>query len=151
MNFATDISFYAGTVSFSRGWGPKCHAFFINERNPWPGMFQGEATHILDAALLFQNFNDELPPAMRASAERYATDILAFTSGRAPWVGRDGEGQGVKVYGPSSWDPEVVEPTAKIVDDVDSSEAGRRRAVIDIGRQVGLDTLAFVAGSFMAP
>lgn len=144
------MSFYAGTVSFSQGWGPNCHAFFINERNPWEGMFQGETTHVFDAALLFQNFNEELPPAMRASGESYATDVLTFASGRAPWVGQDG-GQGVKVYGPSSWDPEVVEPTVKIVDSVVSPEAGRRRTVIDIGKQVGFDTLAFVAGSFMAP
>lgn len=113
-------------------------------------MFQGEATHVFDAVLLFQNFNDELPPAMRAAAERFATDVLTFVSGQSPWVGRDGEGQGVKVYGPSSWDAEVVEPTAKIVDDVVSSEAGRRNVIIDVGCQVGFDTLASVAGSFMS-
>lgn len=145
LDMATDVSYYAATVSFARGWGAggSCRAFFLNERNSGDGPYRGEATHTFDAVLLFQNFNDGLPPAVRGAARAFARDVLAFANGT-------GGGKGVKVYGPSSWDEGVTEPAVEIVDDVVSEGAGRRKVVIDVGERVGLDTLASVVGSFIA-
>lgn len=98
---------------------------------------------MFDAVLLFQNFNDGLPPAVRAAAEGFARDLLAFAGGK-------GEG-GVKVYGPSSWDEGVGEASVRVVDGVVGEGTGRRGVVVEVGEVVGFDKLAAVMGSFMAP
>ena len=113
-------------------------------------MFQGEATHVFDAVLLFQNFNDELPPAMRAAAERFATDVLTFCEWAVPLGGAGWGGQGVKVYGLSSWDAEVVEPTAKIVDDVVSSVGGAEKCYHRCGVPGWIRHPCVGCGSFMS-
>lgn len=143
LDFATDVSFYAATVSYTRGWGPNCSAFFLNEGNPGEGAFRGEATHVFDAVLLFQNFNDGLPPAVRKTAEGFGRDLVAFASGKRQ--------EGVKVYGPSGWEEGVQEASVKVVDGVVGEGTGRRGVVIEAGEKVGFDTLAAVVGSFLAP
>ncbi|KAH7000696.1 esterase/lipase [Ilyonectria destructans] len=150
LDFFNDLGYYAATVSFARGWSPECHAFFINERNPWKGMFQGEATHIVDAILLFQNFNDDLPPAMKEAAIQLAVDVFTFIGGRPPWPSCNNDTQCAKVYGPSSWDTHITQPSSMIVDDVVSDNTGRRREMIDIGSLIGLDELGLALAAFVA-
>src|SRR5882724_11559116 len=60
LNFITDIGFLAPTLTYARGWPGKSYVYCFNERNPWEGRFKGHASHILDVAFLFQNFNDAL-------------------------------------------------------------------------------------------
>ncbi|KAM5349585.1 hypothetical protein ACJ41O_006090 [Fusarium nematophilum] len=150
LDYANDLCYYAATVAFARGWPTDRYVFFLNERNPWPGLFQGEATHVFDVSLLFQNFNERLPPAMRNAARRFATDVFTFVHGNSPWPSHTVDRQRAKVYGPSSWDTTVDEPVSRLVDGLVSPETGRRRVMIDIGDQVGFDCLASAFTSFLA-
>lgn len=164
LHFANDIGYYAPTVSFARGW-PKptasssssastsssssssIYTFFFNEPNPWPGPFQGQASHVLDVVFLFQNFNDHLPPAQRAAAEGFALDLMRFVAGQEPWAPY----KKAKVFGPS---PTTTEQTdskqavAKVIADAESPETGRRMAILELGKEVGFDKLVEAFGRF---
>ncbi|KXJ87815.1 esterase/lipase [Microdochium bolleyi] len=156
LTFLNDISYYAATVTFARGWTTahhsNCHAFFVNEQNPWEGMFQGEATHIMDVMLLFQNLNKQFPPAVRANAVQFAVDCFTFMYGRQQqlWPSFSQRMQCVKVYGPSSWEPDADTPVAKVIDDILAPDSGRRRVMIDLGDRFGLDALAQAVAGFNA-
>ncbi|EHY61023.1 hypothetical protein ABEF95_010221 [Exophiala dermatitidis] len=150
LHFANDIGYYAATISFARGWSSssspsssKALVFFFNEPNPWPGPFQGQATHVLDVVFLFQNFNDKLPPAQRAAAEGFALDLMAFVSGKTPWNPYTPGARTAKVFGPS-----LTDAVTKVVADAESVETGRRAAILELGKQVGLDKLAEAFGRF---
>ncbi|KAJ4530043.1 hypothetical protein HRR80_000792 [Exophiala dermatitidis] len=150
LHFANDIGYYAATVSFARGWpsssspsSSKALVFFFNEPNPWPGPFQGQATHVLDVVFLFQNFNDRLPPAQRAAAEGFALDLMAFVSGKTPWNPYTPGARTAKVFGPS-----LTDAVTKVVADAESVETGRRATILELGKQVGLDKLAQAFGRF---
>lgn len=150
LHFFNDISYYAPTIHFARGWSSNCHVFFINERNPWEGMFKGEATHVMDVMLLFQNLNEQFPPAVQANAVQFAVDCFKFMHGTQPWPSCTAEQQSAKIYGPSSWKPRVSAPIAKVVDDILSPETGRRRVMIDFGARLGFDELARAVARFNA-
>jgi hypothetical protein len=60
LQFANDIGFYTPLVSIASGWPKKAYVIHFKEPNPWPGRYHGVATHILDAAFLFQNYNEFL-------------------------------------------------------------------------------------------
>ncbi|KAL6399472.1 esterase/lipase [Ilyonectria robusta] len=104
----------------------------------------------MDAILLFQNFNDDLPPAMKEAATQLAVDAFTFIGGRPPWPSCNDDTQCVKVYGPSSWDTHIIQPSSMIVDDVVSDNTGRRREMIDIGSLIGLDELGLALAAFVA-
>jgi len=149
--FCTAIGYYAATTSFARGWpdtpssSSKLFTFFFNEPNPWPGAFQGQATHVLDVVFLFQNYNDKLPPAQRAAAEGFALDLMRFVAGQAPWEANTAKQRKAKVFGPSKGTSEAV---TKVVDNAESEEGGRRTAILELGSQVGLDKLSEAFGRF---
>ncbi|KAL2399166.1 hypothetical protein ABEF95_000334 [Exophiala dermatitidis] len=150
LHFANDIGYYAATMSFARGWpsssspsSSRALVFFFNEPNPWPGPFQGQATHVLDVVFLFQNFNDKLPPAQRAAAEGFALDLMAFVAGKTPWDPYTPEARTAKVFGPS-----LTEAVTRVVADAESVEPGRRKTILELGKQVGLDKLAQAFGRF---
>ncbi|KAI1843768.1 hypothetical protein JX265_001062 [Neoarthrinium moseri] len=148
--FVNDLCYFGATATFAEGWSNNCYTFFMNERNPWDGRFKGEATHVIDVSLLFQNFNDQLPTAMQASAKAFATDLFTFMAGRAPWPACTEKAQTARVYGPSSWETEVQNSTLHVVHSLVAPETGRRGAILDIGRRLGLDNLAAAFGSFAA-
>ena len=47
---------------------------------------EGDTTHVLDVAFLFQNFNEFLPPAQKNVAVRFARCFIKFVNGEAPWA-----------------------------------------------------------------
>jgi hypothetical protein len=145
LSFINDIGYFAATYSFGKGWGPNTYTFLLNEKNPWSGMFQGQPTHVIDVTLLFQNFKNDLPPAMVEAGKQMAGDLFTFMWGSAPWPSK-----GTKVYGPSSWDAKATDATSKVVNDILAAETGRRRAMIDIGESIGFDKIASAYGAFMA-
>jgi hypothetical protein len=150
LNFANDLSYYAPTVSFAQGWTANCHVFFINEPNPFPGMFQGESTHTMDVTLLFQNLNDFLPPAVKENAVQLASDVFTFMYGGRPWPSCTEQEQGAKVFGPSSWDLRVTSPSVGVIDNLLSESSGRRRVMVDLGARIGFDDLAKAFAAFSA-
>ncbi|CZR40603.1 uncharacterized protein FPRO_05503 [Fusarium proliferatum ET1] len=142
LRFSTDIGYYAATCSFAQGWAPITHTFAFNEPNPWSGMFQGHATHVFDIAMLFQNFQTDLPAAQVEAGRQMAADLFLFVHGRPPWVTA---GKGTMVYGPS-----VVGPVRNVVSGRLPEEAGRRRAIIDASDAITVDEIAAAHAAFMA-
>ncbi len=160
MNFlqlATDIGYYAATTSFVRGWpesgAGKCYTFCFNEPNPWPGPFQGKATHVLDVAFLFQNYNDKLGPEQKAAAEGFGVDFMKFVSGQDPWQNSTAAHRTAKVFGPSlgpsNKGTEAVAVT-KVVDNAEESpeETGRKTTILELGKEVGFDMIAQAMRNF---
>ncbi|KAF6832413.1 carboxylesterase [Colletotrichum musicola] len=85
LKFASDIFFQAPALSFATNFPGDSFLLEFAEENPWEGPFKGHSTHVLDVAFLFQNFSEHLSPTQRASAVRFAEDLVDFVNGEAPW------------------------------------------------------------------
>ncbi|KAJ4345460.1 uncharacterized protein N0V89_011591 [Didymosphaeria variabile] len=147
LRFGTEISFYAPSRAFAKGWprtkDSKFFLYHFNEGIPWEGQFQGEAGHILDVAYLFQNYNEHLNDAQKKVARAYGEDIIEFINGNDPWPPVEGEKFGARVYGPSS---EGI--TTKYVASGNPEEIGRHDRVLKLGEQVGFDLVMDVFQNF---
>lgn len=141
LRFASDICFRAPVLAFARGWTGNAHVYHFNQPNTWEGPWKGHATHILDAAYLFMNFDEHLTVSQRALAERFAVDVITFANGRTPWTPFKGEKGFVNVYGPTQ------EPDA-IAGSYDSAERTEWTAKLERG--IGLDNLSRAWGAYMA-
>ncbi|KAL1602608.1 hypothetical protein SLS60_006024 [Paraconiothyrium brasiliense] len=95
---ATDIVYAAPALSFARAWSGKTYAYHFNEGNPWDGQFKGMATHMLDAAFLFQNYNERMNKGAKVVAQEFARAFLAFVNGIGPWKDFE-EDENVKAFG----------------------------------------------------
>lgn len=149
LRLANDISFYAPTVTFAQGWPGKCHLLCFNEPNPWDGQWKGEATHILDVAFLFQNYNEFLSPAQRASAENFGADIMKFVAGLEPWTPFSQDHPTTKIYGPSSSTGEGATPVTSLVQGL-SKDRMRNDSILEFGRILGLDNISLAWNTFMS-
>ncbi|KAL2205521.1 carboxylesterase-like protein, partial [Sarocladium strictum] len=141
LRFSNDVGYFAATHSFALGLAPITHTFAFNEPNPWSGPFQGQASHVFDIALLFQNFQEDLRPSQVEAGKQMAADVFDFVHGKEPWVTAE---NGTMVYGPS-----FGEPARKVVADRLSAETGRRRAIIDAGKKIGMDKIVAALDAFM--
>jgi carboxylesterase type B len=100
-DLATDIAYAAPALAYARSFPGKTFIYHFNETNPWEGMFKGKSTHMLDAAFLFQHFNDYMKPKVQEVAKVLATDIIKFANGVRPWAEfEEGDGK-VRTFGPS--------------------------------------------------
>ena len=92
LDFGNDISFAQPARAFAQAWSSspvsdtKSFLYHFNVPNPWAGPWKGHATHILDIAFLFQNYNAFLSPGQRSCAQRFAKDVIAYVNGIKPWV-----------------------------------------------------------------
>lgn len=101
IDLATDIAYVAPTLAFARSFPGKTFYYQFNEPNPWIGAFEGKSTHMLDAAFLFQHFNEHMASGAQEVAKSLAEDFVKFANGGEPWAEFD-EGMGqVRTYGPS--------------------------------------------------
>ncbi|KAH5347573.1 hypothetical protein HBI33_223380 [Parastagonospora nodorum] len=100
MELATDIAYIAPALAWARSFPGKSYYYQFNEPNPWDGMFKGHSTHMLDAAFLFQHFNDELSPEALEVATTLAQDFVRFANGVEPWSEFDEKMGMVRTYGP---------------------------------------------------
>jgi carboxylesterase type B len=100
LDLATDVAYVTPAVAYARCF-PKSYYYHFNEPNPWDGPLKGCSTHMLDAAFLFQNFNEHMPPKMQDMAKGLAIDFVKFANGVAPWVEYSRGREEVRVYGPS--------------------------------------------------
>lgn len=149
LDFLNDLGYYVPSMALARGWPGKAYLFHFNEKNPWEGQFKGRASHVLDVAFLFQNFNDSLPRAQKAAAERMGLDLMTFVSGKAPWKQFSLATPFTKVYGSSSWDEKVSEPSSKIVDTMDEQQRDRRGSMLLFAQTIGMDNIANACQAFM--
>lgn len=98
--FFTDILFYAPSVAMAKRW-ERSYVCHFNEENPWEGIYTGQASHMLDIAYLWQNYNHKLTAPQQAVAKTLAENVIAFSAGQEPVPPFNLE-QCVGVYGPSS-------------------------------------------------
>ncbi|KAK2777060.1 hypothetical protein FQN52_003243 [Onygenales sp. PD_12] len=148
LHFATDLLFHAPVHFIATAWPrpTRSFAYFFNEPNPWDGPFKGYATHVLDVAFLFLNFEacfGEGDDAEREAERRkavgrgFAGDLGGFCYGRG--VGGCWEEGKVRVYGGFG--------EGGVVRDVGKGEVGR--GVFEFGEAVGFDVLMKVWGGIM--
>jgi hypothetical protein len=101
IDLGTDVAYVAPALAYARSFPGKTYHYHFNEPNPWDGQFEGYSTHILGAALLFQNFNEHLSVKVQKVAKALALDFVKFAHGVKPWDGFDKETGRVRTYGPS--------------------------------------------------
>ncbi|KAG8162827.1 hypothetical protein KVR01_007305 [Diaporthe batatas] len=156
LNFINDIGFAQparATAGAFAGAGPRLgtRSFLahFNMPNPWPGLWQGHATHALDIAILLGNYNAFLGPGQRATAEQMAGDFLAFANGAEPFAPYAVGGDGVaKVYQAAA---DAEEDESRVVKVSSGGDTGRRQILDKLaGRDPSvLDKLLDVFGLFL--
>jgi hypothetical protein len=146
LNFITDIGFLAPTLTYAVGWPGKAYVYCFNEPNPWEGRFNGHASHILDVAFLFQNFNDALSTAQALSARNFAVDVCKFVNGVEPWDAFQPK-HAVRVYGPSNQGSEAV---LLQVHGKTDQRTGRRSDIFQFVKEPGLDAISTAFSMYLA-
>jgi carboxylesterase type B len=131
LQFANDISFYVPSRVLAASLSPsvQTHQYRFNEPNPWNGQWKGHAAHVVDIVFLFQNFNEFLDERQKGVAVQFAKDVITFVNGEEPWTA------GVDIV--KVFDPVVG---MAVVDDA-SEKTGRRKAMLELGEEVGLDVI----------
>ena len=148
LRFATDIGFFAPALAFAKAWTGHAYLFHFNEPNPWEGPWKGEATHILDVAFLFQNFNAFLSDPQIRVATDFATNVFHFvTTGKPLWPAFKTEEPGAYVFGPSK--ESTTEFVANYNSGIAEEGSGRKPTILQLGDSIGLDELAAVWGNFL--
>ncbi|KAF2995977.1 hypothetical protein E8E14_004570 [Neopestalotiopsis sp. 37M] len=98
LQYISDVAFLAPAILMAAGFPNTSYVYAFNEPNPWEGAFKGEASHILDVAFIFQNYNEHLNESQRASAVTFGQDIIKFVNGEAPWKPFSPGNHGSAVY-----------------------------------------------------
>lgn len=143
VQFITDISFYAPSVTLAEMWpGPVMLGHF-NERNPWDGIYKGRANHLLDTAFLWGNYNQRYENANWTVARAMAEDVVSFTSNSDDLPLFENKKQ-VTVYGPSE------EGIARKTSVLGGEDTQRNSVIFDLADKVGgLDTLLEAMVNFL--
>lgn len=156
LDFINDIGFAQPAKATVEAWagagsrlGTKSFLAHFNVPNPWPGQWQGRATHALDIAILLGNYNEFLSPGQKASSDEMSGDFLAFVYGKEPFSPYTaGSGAVSKVYqaGVDAKDDE-----SRVVKKSSETDTGRRRILDDFaaGDPIVLDKLLDVFGLFL--
>ncbi|KAM5353295.1 hypothetical protein ACJZ2D_016804 [Fusarium nematophilum] len=85
----TDVGFYTPTGIALQGWpcNKGRYLYHFNAPNPFPGPLQGKASHVLDVAFLFQNYNEYLSAEEVKVAKAFALAIVDFANdGKPGWM-----------------------------------------------------------------
>ncbi|KAH6995430.1 carboxylesteras-like protein [Ilyonectria destructans] len=98
LNFINDAAFSMPAAELAMRFPGNSFLYVFNEQNPWHGLFKGHASHILDIAFLFQNYNDALDESQRASAKVFGMDVIKFVNGEQPWAAFNSDQPGAAVY-----------------------------------------------------
>lgn len=144
LHFAHDVVQLAATRYIAKRWPGLAYVYHFNEPNPWEGRFQGVASHLLDSAFLFQNYESFLDEDQASSGRTFARHVIEFVNGEEPY-GAFASGSGkVQVYGPG-------EPRERQVDAGDLAAAGRRDHIFRLAGDVGLDRLSAIVHMTLQP
>lgn len=109
--FINDVAFSLPAVDLAANYPQKSYVVAFNEKNPWEGPFKGEASHILDVAFLFQNFNDQLSPQQQKAARQFGEDVISFVSGDEIWPAFNKTQHAMAVY--ADGERKIVEPPSE--------------------------------------
>lgn len=145
LNFAQDAIFYAPALALAKAWSGPAYVYHFNEPNPWDGPWKGRASHITDIGYLFHNFDEYMTDAQRAVGARYASDLIEFTNGKAPWpaLGEGGKNR-ARVYGPSG--SGLIATTAEL----GATATGRRTWAYEVLEDIGADRANDAVHRFLA-
>lgn len=145
IDFATDIAYVAPALAYARVFPGKSYLYNFDELNPWDGPLKGLSTHMLDAAYLFQNFNEDLSEKAREVTKTFAMDFVRFANGVEPWEKYTKEKGTCRVYGPS-------EKCVVGVLEGDGWATGRRNTLwrLSEGGKVDLDPISVAWDMFVA-
>lgn len=147
LGFANDIGYFAPTLMFAEGFSGKAYVYCFDETNPWQGRFEGYASHVLDVAFLFQNFNHRLSDAQAKSARNFAIDVISFVSGNAPWTVYEKDTAIARIYGPSKQGGEAILRESSFSSDV---ETVRDMKLFRFDQAPGLDVISAAFDKFLA-
>ncbi|KAI9159180.1 hypothetical protein HJFPF1_07188 [Paramyrothecium foliicola] len=112
VNFWGDLHFFTPVIQIAKAWPGTAYVHHFNEPNPWSGSSKGKASHLLDVAFLFQNFNEFLSGSQVKTAKQQATDLLTFVWGGVPFPVYAGSRGGARVYGAGGVDEGPVVSSA---------------------------------------
>ncbi|PKS09624.1 hypothetical protein jhhlp_004243 [Lomentospora prolificans] len=131
LEFATDIVFTVPNDLFAEAWPKSKYVYHIDEPNPWEGPFLGHATHILDVALLFKNFDEKLDAPARSVGGAFSDNMIKFVNGEAPWKANTTDDPVAFIYRQGV--NEVREDTSRSV--------GRKQILYRLQDSIGLDSI----------
>ncbi|SPO07784.1 related to carboxylesterase [Cephalotrichum gorgonifer] len=143
LKFISDVAFFMPAVEIASNFPKNSFIFGFNEPNPWDGLFKGHASHVLDVAFLFQNYNQFLDETQRASAVAFATDVITFTNSQQPWKPFNNGDNGAAFY--SNGKRGFSEPSF-------TEQSGRSPFILEVGRDEtgpGKDVLVQVFTDFI--
>ncbi|CAK7202829.1 hypothetical protein SEUCBS139899_005556 [Sporothrix eucalyptigena] len=138
LQFASDIGYCAPAHVLAKTFPGEAFVLQFSEPNPWDGPFKGYTTHVLDIAFIFQNYREHLDAEQLATSEKFATDIIHFSNGSAPWDDYHKSGT-VAVY----------ENGTRICKEGQAVLSKEYQGLVKIGEVVGLDTLASLVVGFV--
>lgn len=142
--FAHDVLQLAATRAIAKRWPGTAHVYHFNEPNPWDGRFKGVASHLLDTAFLFQNYEEFLSEEQASVGRTFARHVIEFVNGEEPY-GAFSSGSGkVHVYGPGG-------SRSREVDAHDFAAAGRRDHVFRLAEEAGLARLTEIVHETLRP
>jgi hypothetical protein len=108
--FFTVNAFVRPAIDYTKAWpdSSKVYLFGFNQGNPFPGVFQGCATHTVDALYQFQHVADKFPTIEdKEIGVDFALALVDFAHGREniPPFGKE---EKLKVWGPDGKPGRVV-------------------------------------------
>lgn len=144
LHFAHDVVQLAATRLIASRWPGPAYVFHFNEPNPWEGRFKGVASHLLDTAFLFQNYEEYLDEEQAASGRTFGRHLIEFVSGEEPYATFSSGMGKAQIYGPG-------EPRSRQVHAKDLLAAGRRDRIFKLAEDVGLDRLTSIVHMTLQP
>jgi carboxylesterase type B len=138
LDIISSVTFYAPAVAYSKAFLGKSYLLHFDAKNPFPGPLAGRASHILDVAYLFQNYNEHLSPQETKVAQTFAEKVILFVNGKEPWSVYDEKKGTAFVLGENSGEREY------------NGYEGRRKGIWEIMEMVGGDKLVSVLFGYMA-
>lgn len=139
----TDAGYYAPLVKMGEAYPAPFIFGHFNERNPWPGIHQGRANHVLDIAYLWGNYEERYGGQNKAVAKALAGDVISFVWGQDVLPRFSADGKRVVVYGPADDD------VSRQVLDWREEKTGRNVSIFELAELAGgLDKLLNVLIAF---
>jgi len=101
--FFTVNGFVRPAIDYAKAWpdSSKVYLWAFNQGNPFPGIYQGAATHTVDALYQFQHVRDKFPTQEdKDIGDDFALTLVDFAHGNqnVPPLGKD---LNIKVWGPN--------------------------------------------------
>ncbi|EXJ69314.1 uncharacterized protein A1O5_07350 [Cladophialophora psammophila CBS 110553] len=142
LELGNDIAFYIPEETFARRFPGTTYVYHLNEPNPWDGPFKGFASHLFDVALLFRNYDAQLPLHAIEVGHAFGDGLIKFANSQAPWQASSQSKPVAWVFGGEAGTSELREDFPEKVD--------RRNAIFEFKDTPGWDALHMAWTEFIA-